>query len=283
MKIPVRLSGQKVQRSQLSVTLWILVWGSALLVALAGPLVADFMPFREASTDAGTQSATRIPFSDSAIGPLGTDYLGRDVLNQVLSGGASLVIVPFLAAVAAECVGALVAIAAAWNGWWRGPLRAVLDVLLVVPPLALILVVVSGLGFSPAVLVLLVVVTTLPYTSRYLEAAARNIIDSGFVEAGVAAGDHRYTISYRDVLPCLARPMLTDVGVRFVAAVYLVATVSFLGGMTTDPGSNWAVMIGRNLPGILLNPWATIAPAVLIAAITVPVSLLVDRWTDRYR
>ncbi|MBT0565614.1 ABC transporter permease subunit [Williamsia sp. CHRR-6] len=242
-------------------------------VALGGGHLAGWLGLPERDVVVGA------PFTDTGV--LGTDYLGRDVAARTLAGGAPLVLAPSAAALIAEIIGAAIALLTAWPGWWRVPVRVVTDVALVVPAMIVILVLVSGPGLGPASLVIVVVAATVGFTSRYLGRVAESIISRGFVETSLAAGDSRLRVSIADIAPCMLRPMLTDVGIRFVGAVQLVATVAFLGGATTDGGANWAVAIQRNLSGIMLNPWAVCAPAAMIALLCVPVSIVADRWSDR--
>ena len=90
------------------------------------------------------------------------------------------------------------------------------------------------------------------------------------------AGDRLPTVCAREIVPVLARPILTECGLGFISAVYLMATVSFLGAGEADSGFVWSTMVSENLPGLPLNPWACLAPVAAIVALTVPLSLLVD-------
>jgi peptide/nickel transport system permease protein len=69
-----------------------------------------------------------------------------------------------------------------------------------------------------------------------------------------------------------------DAGLRYVGAIYLLATVGFLG---FDSGDSWAAMVGANVDGARLNVWALAAPAAAIAALTVSVSVLADHAARR--
>lgn len=84
----------------------------------------------------------------------------------------------------------------------------------------------------------------------------------------------RRNISYlgRSLLPVIA----ADAGLRFVGAVYLVASASFLGVTADSAGTDWAVMVDRNRSGIVLVPWGVVVPAALIIALAVGVNLLFD-------
>ncbi|WP_234420118.1 hypothetical protein [Rhodococcus ruber] len=76
----------------------------------------------------------------------------------------------------------------------------------------------------------------------------------------------------RSLLPVLA----ADAGLRFVGAIYLVASASFLGVSADSAGTDWAVMIDRNRAGLALVPWGVVLPAALIIALAMGVNLLFD-------
>lgn len=63
-----------------------------------------------------------------------------------------------------------------------------------------------------------------------------------------------------------------------MAGVYLVATASFLQLPTTLGATNWAGMVRDNTSGLLLNPWAALAPSLAIAIVAVSVNLAVSEF-----
>jgi len=70
---------------------------------------------------------------------------------------------------------------------------------------------------------------------------------------------------------------------RFVEAVYVVTTASFLEVGTQPPTADWALMIRENADGTLLNPWAVLAPSLAIAVLAVSVNLAFDVLTPKAR
>jgi peptide/nickel transport system permease protein len=66
--------------------------------------------------------------------------------------------------------------------------------------------------------------------------------------------------------------------VRFSAAVILAASISFLGFGSQPPAANWGLMISENRPILPTNPWGVLAPAILLALMTIGVNLLADGY-----
>ncbi len=56
----------------------------------------------------------------------------------------------------------------------------------------------------------------------------------------------------------------------------IIAGLSFLGFGQAPPAANWGTMINENRSGLVLNPWAVIVPAVLIAVLTIGTNTLTD-------
>jgi peptide/nickel transport system permease protein len=76
-------------------------------------------------------------------------------------------------------------------------------------------------------------------------------------------------------------PVAADVGTRITLAVFLVASVNFLGLGLSPTAPDWAVSVSRNREGVLLQPWAVIAPAMMLVAFTLGFNLLADRLVHR--
>lgn len=247
------------------------VWAAALTAALAGLALASLI----GAPDPGEPLAR--PFDVPGPGhPLGADRLGRDLLARMLMGNAALVVPPALAAVASTAAGLAVGLASAALPRWRPALRLFTETLLVIPAMVVLLAVVAATGGNIAAVSAMAVLVSLPLSAKYLDAAARPVLSSGFVEIARATGVAWPRILFGDVLPALHRPILADVGIRYVAVVFLTATASFLGGAAGAGGETWASMVGAGMSGLDLNMWSVVAPVVAIIALTAPPALLSD-------
>jgi ABC-type dipeptide/oligopeptide/nickel transport system permease subunit len=150
------------------------------------------------------------------------------------------------------------------------------DVLIAFPALVFLLVLVTGLGNSKAVLVLGIAIIQTPAIARIVRSATLAQSVRGFVEAAVARGEGTFAILRRELLPNIASPIAADVGIRFTLAIILVASVNFLSLGLQPPAADWALMISENRDGLSLNPWAVLAPGLMIATLTIAVNLVGD-------
>jgi peptide/nickel transport system permease protein len=241
-----------------------------LAVALIGPLVAPHpldMPIG-------------VPgHGPSAAAPLGTDFLGRDVLSRVLHGGLPVLELSVGAIVATYLIGVSIGMVAGLSRSLLDPIlmRAV-DLFLVFPPLLLLLLLIAGAGTSTWVLLVGIVMVLFPGVARLVRAATLEISSSAYIEAAFARGEPTVAVMRREILPNIAPAVLADLGVRFSSAIILAASANFLGLGSQPPAANWALMISENRIIIGTNVWAVLAPALLLALLTVSVNLIGDAY-----
>jgi peptide/nickel transport system permease protein len=247
--------------------------GTLLLVvglALFGPFFAPYPPDQTVAT----------PFEGpSSVYPLGTDFLGRDVLSRVLWGGRSVLWLAGLATAIAYSVGGFVGLAAGYTrGWLDALLMRGADVVLAFPALLFILVIVTGAGTSKAVLVATVACVQLPLVARIVRTATLEQSVRGFVESAEARGDRWLPILRREILPNIVAPIMADLPLRFTYSIILVASVNFLSLGLQPPDADWGLMISENRAGITLNPYVILVPAALIALLTIAANLVGDSF-----
>jgi ABC-type dipeptide/oligopeptide/nickel transport system permease subunit len=246
----------------------LLLLALVLGLALLGPFFAPHEP----------DLPVGIPLTGPAEGRvLGTDFLGRDVLSRVLWGGRSVLALAGAATLLAYLAGGATGLIAGYRrGLTDGVLMRGVDVMLSVPALIFLLVLVTGAGTSAAVLVAGVALVQAPLVARVVRTATLEQAVKGFVEAAEARGESTLAIVWRELLPNIAGPLFADVGLRFTYSIILVASVNFLGLGLQPPAADWALIVSENRSGLDLNPYAILAPALLIAVLTIAVNLVGD-------
>jgi len=241
-----------------------------LVVILCAPWLAPFPPQR---TLVMAWQWPAQPFW------LGSDGLGRDVLSRLLSGGRTMLIFPLLCTLSSTLIGSVIALLLlALPGRGRRCV-ALLDPILYMPPLLVLIGVIYLLGSGQPALLLGITLLNIPFTVRYVRALADPVFDSGYVEVAFAAGDALVLILWREVLPVIVPGILADATTRFITAIYLLTSASFLG-ITHTESVDWAGMVRDGLPGLMLNPWACLLPALCIVVVVQVVSFHSERWSQ---
>lgn len=234
-------------------------------LALAGPWLAPH------AIDAPVTAPYAEPGSDA---PLGGDQLGRDVLSRLLAGGRELVVTSLLVSVLVTALAAVLGAVSALRPAVGRIVERTADVLMLLPAvLGILLVTLSWPDGGRLAVVTASVVLGVPYAVRLVAGAAAPVAASGYVEAAAVGGERLWYLVVREVLPNLRTTLLALFGLRFVAAVYLVATAGFLQVGPQPPAADWALMIRENSGGIVLNPWAVLAPSIAIGLLAMTVNL----------
>jgi peptide/nickel transport system permease protein len=241
-----------------------------LVVAVLGPL----LPY---------DARPGLPYSSE--GALGTDGLGRDVLGLLLVGGRSALGMAIGAVVLAYLVGGLIGLTAAStrHRWLDEGMMRPLDVLLPLPSLLVISVVAVGWRASAIAITVAVAMVNVPTVARLVRAAALNAASGPVVEALRMQRESWFTIQLGYVGRSVLGPVAADLGTRITLAVFLVASVNFLGLGLSPTAPDWAVSVSRNREGLLLQPWSVLAPALLLVSFTLGFNLLADRLVHRSR
>jgi peptide/nickel transport system permease protein len=251
-------------RGVIGLTLTLLVTAFAVI----GPLVAPHDP----------DELISFAFAPPAAGlPLGADGLGRDVLSRVLAGGWLLLAMAAAATAVGVVAGAAAGVSAAYlRGRRDGLIMRTVDVILAFPQLVLALLLVSVIGPKIWLIVLAVGISHAPQVARVMRSAALDVTERDFVRAVELNGVPARRVMTREILPNLVSPLMVEIGLRLTYSIVIIAGLSFLGFGQPPPAANWGIMINENRVGLETNPWSVIAPATLIALLTIGTNTFTD-------
>jgi peptide/nickel transport system permease protein len=240
-----------------------------LLAALIGPWVA---PYGENEIILG--EARQPPSSQHWFG---TDNLGRDVFSRVLLGAREILVLAGTGTALAVVLGTAIGLLSGYRGGWldEGVMR-LFDSLLALPALLLALLLLGTVGPSQAsVLVVLVVVYT-PIVARVVRSVVLSAKTKGFVEAARLQGETLGHILFRELLPTVEPALAVEAALRFSYAIFLVASLGFLGVGVQPPSPNWGLMVKEARSFVAQLPWAMYFPAGAIAVTVIGINLLAD-------
>ncbi|WP_245662400.1 ABC transporter permease [Nocardia vermiculata] len=238
-----------------------------LLIAIAGPWFAVSAP-RE----------RQVPFGPSSWSPFGTDRFGRDVLAAALTGGRGFLLVAAVTVLGAYLVGFTIGVAAAAapRGWIEELLMRPIDVLLCLPSLLIVMVAAMRSQGSAVAISIAIGVALIAPIARFVRMAADGVVRGPVMDALRMQGESRGYRYGGYAARALARPLAADVGVRFTAAMYFLASANFLGLGFDTSSTDWAVSVAANKDALTVAPWSVALPATLIVLLAVGVNLLCD-------
>ena len=242
---------------------------AVLLVAFVGPFVPNMQPLAFVAT----------PFAPpgNGNGVLGADALGRDVLARLLSGGWQLLLLALIATVGGVLLGALAGVSAAYRqGQYESVVMRSVDVVLALPQLVFVLLIVSVAGAGPALIVIAVGLSQAPQVARVIHGSAQDVCERDFVKAVALWGVPPRTVIRRQILPNLITPLMVETGLRLSFSIIVLSGINFLGFGVSPPNPNWGVMINENRLGLSSNPWAVVAPSLLLAILSIGTNTFTD-------
>ncbi|HTX08127.1 MAG TPA: ABC transporter permease [Solirubrobacteraceae bacterium] len=245
------------------------VAGLVVLLAIVGPWLAPHNPTLTVTETFGTPGGGN--------GLLGGDVLGRDVFSRVLAGGRTLLGMAAAATVLGVGLGVWLGVTAAYLGKWRdGLIMRVVDVFLAFPQIVFALLLVSVAGSHAWLVILAVGISHAPQVARVVRAAALDVCERDFVKAVELYDTPSFRVIAGEVLPNILSVVMVELGLRFTYSILIIASMAFLGFGVTPPAANWGLMINENRIGLVVNPWAVIVPAGLIAVLTVGLNTFTD-------
>jgi peptide/nickel transport system permease protein len=206
-----------------------------VLLAFVVPL---FVPFN-------TTVDTRAIYAPPSIEhPLGTDYQGRDVMNQIIHGGRDILIVAFLAGIISTVIAVTFgALAALVGGWVDGVVMAITDVWLTIPRVPLLVVIASLLRLNNILLVaVLVGMLAWPILLRAVRGQVLSLKERDFIEAARSLDLSLSHIIFNELLPNMRSYIAISFILAMTQAIYTQAGLIFLG-LVPLSGNNWGVMI----------------------------------------
>lgn len=214
--------------------------------------------------------------------PLGTDYLGRNLVAGLLSGGGPTLAVGATAAAITMVIGiSLGALAGYYGGWVDNLLMRITEFFQVLPALLFAMVLVTLFSPSLVTIAIAIGVVSWPQTARLTRAEFLRIKELEYVTAARAIGADNGRIIWRLILPNAAPPLVVSATLTVGVAILFEAGLSFLG--LGDPNvMSWGLMIGANREYILDAWWPVTFPGLAIFLTVFSVSLIGDGLNDAF-
>jgi peptide/nickel transport system permease protein len=233
--------------------------------------------FSTSITQSPTTPTGAILASPSAAHWFGTDDLGRDVFARTMAGSRSVLIIAPLATVLCLLWGAIVGLI---TGFYRGLaddiIMRVVDAFLALPIIITSILVISLLGRSYAVLIVVIGALFTPVVSRTIRSAVIGEREREYVMAARLRGERSAFVMAREILPNITQPMIVEGTVRLGYAVFTVATLSFLGFGLEPPSSDWGLVVATERGVLQSSPWVVLFPALALASLVIAVNLIAD-------
>jgi peptide/nickel transport system permease protein len=220
--------------------------GVVSLVVLTILLIACFGAGWIAPYAQGQQDLLLGPTPPSGAHWLGTDELGRDYLSEILFAGQISLAIGLSVALLATVVGTALGAVAGYVGGWVGEvIMRITDLFLIVPAIALLAVILQGLGPSPTTIVFALTALGWTYIARVVRAQVLSLREKDFIDAarGIGASGLRIVVSH--LLPNLAGVIAVAMSLAVASSIIAESTLSFLGFGVQPPQTSWGSMLSQ--------------------------------------
>jgi peptide/nickel transport system permease protein len=213
---------------------------------------------------------------------LGTDQVGRDLLTRLVYGARNTITIAFVITLLSFTVGCVCGfLAATLGGWTDQILGRLVDIIMAFPTLIFALMVLSVVGTSIPVLIVVIAILDSTRVFRLSRAVAMDIEVLDFVEVARLRGEGLWWIMRHEILPNAMPPLIAEFGLRFCFVFLFISALSFLGLGIQPPTADWGSMVRENAGAISFGILVPLWPAAAIAFLTIGVNLVVDWFLQR--
>jgi len=252
----------------------LIVLGMVAAFAFVGPLVwkYDHTIYREIPSD----------LAPSLAHPFGTTRAGHDYMGQMMRAVQQSLKVGFVVAIMVTGLGTLFGAVA---GYYRGRVDAIImravDVLIIVPLLAVVLVLASAFkGTSWYHVALTIGAFGWLSTARVVRGIVLSLREQEFIEAARALGASDRRIIGRHLVPNAIGVIIVDATLVVAIAILIEAALSFIGFGITIPDTSLGLLIQNAQTAVFTRPWLFYIPGAFLIIICLAINFVGDGLRD---
>lgn len=245
----------------------------AIVMAILAPLISPYDP-RE-------QNVFYRLTPPEWIHPLGTDFMGRDVLSRVIWGARVSLLVGFLSVSIGMFVGTTLGMLAAYKrGKVESVIMRVIDILMSFPDevLGILIMVVVGTGLFK--LIVIIGILLVPRFTRLAHGPIIALREKEYIDAARALGLSDFRILTRHLLPNIFGELIVMGALWTGLAIRVEANLSFLGLGVPPPTPTWGNMIRTGVAHLTNAPWLSLFPGLAILITVLAFNMLGDGLRD---
>lgn len=266
-----------------------------LAILLVFMVVAILPMLFVGSLETATTASGKALQSPSAAHILGTDDLGRDMLNQTIHGARISMTIGFLATIITILLGAVIGIVAGFRGGWVDTaLMRLTDFFLILPTFVLAILLapiildivgddaeIFAIKAKLIVIVVVIGLTSWASTARIIRSQTLSVKERMFVDRARVIGSGPGHIMRRHILPNVTNLIVANTVLTFAAAIFTETTLAFIG--LGDPfAPSWGQLLNaaQAIGAPSLGAWWYIAPPAVSVVLVILAFTLVGNALD---
>lgn len=261
------------------------VLGFLVVFVLIGPLLW------EPSELTTTQQILNKNKPPSLAHPMGTDQIGRDILDRMMSAGMVSLAVGFIAMLIAIFFGTFIGVLAGYFKRLDGPLMRLTDMFLALPLIPLLLVMVMlfrdriakvvGPEMGAFILIVFAIgMTSWMHAARIVRGEVLALKEREYVLAARSIGTPPRRVILRHILPNVISPVMVAATLGIAEAIITESVLSFLGLGFPPDFPTWGRLLFDGLQYMQLYPERVIWPGLAISLTVLSVNYIGDGLRD---
>ena len=249
---------------------------AALIIGI--PLLPGYDPYAQ---DLG---ASLLPIGgESFTGDvylLGTDTLGRDMLDRLALAGQVSALIGLSAVAVSMVIGVTLGLVA---GYFRGPVETVImglaDLQLSIPRVLLLIAVTAIVGPSVVNLALMLGLTSWVSYGRVARGMALSLREREFILSARTQGATATWNIRKHLLPNVLPQMLIVGSYEFGMIIVMEASLSYLGLGVQPPLPSWGMMVSEGQNYLALAPQLAVLPSICLFVLVAGFQFLSQAFT----
>ena len=242
-------------------------------------IVPGFAPYKDEETN----------IVDKLKGPswnhiAGTDELGRDIFTRIIYGARTAMIIGLAATGIGIAIGTLIGTVSAYvGGFWDLGVQRISDAMQALPPLVLMMVLVTMMSPGIGTVVFVIVIFLVPGTQRVIRGTVLSLKEFTYIEAARTIGASSPRIVLRHIMPNIVAPIMVLATVTIGGTILAEAALSFLAlGANSAANPTWGFILfeATSRGQITRWPWLALTPGIAITLIVLAFNLFGDAIRD---
>jgi peptide/nickel transport system permease protein len=205
---------------------------------------------------------------------------------QVMAGVEKDIQIALTVAVMATLIGVTIgALAGYYRGWIDSALMRFVDLVLVIPVLAILIVLAHRLAKQSdnwLGLAIIIGILSWTYVARLVRADFLSLRERDFVEASRALGASNRRIIVKHMLPNAVGPIIVNATLTVALSIILETTLSYLGLGVQPPGVSLGLLVNQGQDSATTEWWLFVFPVVFLIVLILSIFLIGDGLREAF-
>jgi ABC-type dipeptide/oligopeptide/nickel transport system permease subunit len=250
------------------------------LLGLSSVIVGHFWQFSY------TTITNNLNDPPSWTNPFGTNSIGNDMFAQVMAGVEKDIEIALTVAAMATLIGVTVgAIAGFYRGFVDSLLMRFVDLVLVLPVLAVLIVLANKLSKESdnwLGLAIIIGLLSWTYVARLVRADFLSLRERDFVEASRALGATNKRIIVKHMLPNAVGPIIVNATLTVALSIIFESTLSFLGLGVQPPNVSLGLLVDQGQDSATTEWWLFVFPVAFLIILILSIFLIGDGLREAF-